>query len=91
MVGGFTYPKQKRKRKLNELLNESLWVPLLASEELDQLEKMETASASCKEFLNNVETKPDPLLPTTSGPTNPSWDQWFEGPQDKSGCRCWIL
>ncbi|KAK1418812.1 hypothetical protein QVD17_27959 [Tagetes erecta] len=60
-------------------------------EELDQLEKMETASAACKEILSNVETKPDPLLPKTNGPINPSWDQWFEGPQDKSGCRCWIL
>ncbi|XP_059632438.1 guanine nucleotide-binding protein subunit gamma 2 [Cornus florida] len=60
-------------------------------EELEQLEKMEKASAACKELLINVETKPDPLLPKTNGPTNPSWDRWFEGPQDSSGCRCWIL
>ncbi|XP_076901293.1 guanine nucleotide-binding protein subunit gamma 2-like [Bidens hawaiensis] len=60
-------------------------------EELDQLEKMESASVACKEILNNVGTRPDPLLPKTIGPANPSWDQWFEGPQDKSGCRCWIL
>ncbi|KAI7746432.1 hypothetical protein M8C21_015340, partial [Ambrosia artemisiifolia] len=52
-------------------------------EELDQLEKMESASAACKEILSNVETRPDPLLPKTYGPANPSWDQWFEGPQDK--------
>ncbi|KAM0069372.1 putative G-protein gamma [Helianthus debilis subsp. tardiflorus] len=52
---------------------------------------MEAASAACKEILSNVETRPDPLLPNTYGPANPSWDQWFEGPQDKSGCRCWIL
>ncbi|KAJ0249005.1 Guanine nucleotide-binding protein subunit gamma 2 [Hirschfeldia incana] len=32
-------------------------------EELEQLEKMDTASASCKEFLESVESKPDPLLP----------------------------
>ncbi|MFS7890417.1 hypothetical protein Hanom_Chr00s000058g01618771 [Helianthus anomalus] len=32
-------------------------------EELDQLEKMEAASAACKEILSNVETRPDPLLP----------------------------
>ncbi|KAL3506007.1 hypothetical protein ACH5RR_031389 [Cinchona calisaya] len=56
-------------------------------EELEQIEKMEKASASCKEMLSKVETKPDPLLPTTSGPVNPSWDRWFEGPQEKSGCR----
>ncbi|KAJ0603250.1 putative G-protein gamma [Helianthus annuus] len=56
-------------------------------EELDQLEKMEAVSAVCKEILSNVETRPDPLLPTTHGPTNPSWDQWFEGPQDEGRAR----
>ncbi|PHT85783.1 Guanine nucleotide-binding protein subunit gamma 1 [Capsicum annuum] len=60
-------------------------------EELELLDKMEKASATCKEMLSNVETNPDPLLPVTHGPTNPSWDRWFEGPQDASGCRCWIL
>ncbi|XP_022846948.1 guanine nucleotide-binding protein subunit gamma 2-like [Olea europaea var. sylvestris] len=60
-------------------------------EELEQLDKMEKASAACKEMLMNVEAKPDPLLPLTNGPTNPTWDRWFEGPQDSSGCRCWIL
>ncbi|PWA91898.1 G-protein gamma subunit 2 [Artemisia annua] len=73
------------------------------AEELDKLDKMDAASAGCKEILNNVETRPDPLLPIgfgsesglfngrTNGPANPSWDRWFEGPPDKSGCRCWIL
>uniref|UniRef100_A0A5B6Z8U9 Putative guanine nucleotide-binding protein subunit gamma 2 n=1 Tax=Davidia involucrata TaxID=16924 RepID=A0A5B6Z8U9_DAVIN len=60
-------------------------------EELEQLEKMENASAVCKEMLSNLETRPDPLLPITNGPANPSWDQWFEGPQESSGCRCRIL
>ncbi|CAL5392714.1 unnamed protein product [Camellia sinensis] len=60
-------------------------------EELEQLEKIEKASAACKEMLIIVDTKPDPLLPVTTGPTNPSWDRWFEGPQDSEGCRCWIL
>ncbi|KAI4317914.1 hypothetical protein L6164_025742 [Bauhinia variegata] len=60
-------------------------------EELEQLEKMDKASASCKEMLNNVETRPDPLLPATIGPLNPLWDRWFEGLQDSKGCRCWIL
>ncbi|XP_041009659.1 guanine nucleotide-binding protein subunit gamma 2-like [Juglans microcarpa x Juglans regia] len=60
-------------------------------EELEQLEKMEKASAACKEMLSNVETRPDPLLPVTNGPINPFWDRWFEGPQDSKGCRCWIL
>ncbi|XAR57307.1 hypothetical protein NMG60_11025390 [Bertholletia excelsa] len=60
-------------------------------EELEQLEKMDKASAACKEMLSIVEAKPDPLLPVTTGPTNPYWDRWFEGPQDSQGCRCWIL
>ncbi|GLU08085.1 hypothetical protein SLE2022_250110 [Rubroshorea leprosula] len=60
-------------------------------EELDQLEKMEKASAACKELLSNVESRPDPLLPVTLGPLNASWDIWFEGPKDAQGCRCWML
>ncbi|KAK8511127.1 hypothetical protein V6N13_013547 [Hibiscus sabdariffa] len=32
-------------------------------EELEQIERMENASAACKEMLSNVETTPDPLLP----------------------------
>ncbi|KAL1535776.1 Guanine nucleotide-binding protein subunit gamma 2 [Salvia divinorum] len=60
-------------------------------EELEQFEKMENASAACKEMLINIETRPDPLLPETTGPINPTWDRWFEGPQESSGCRCWIL
>ncbi|KAK7243145.1 hypothetical protein RIF29_37932 [Crotalaria pallida] len=60
-------------------------------EELEKLEKMEGASVLCKEILTNVETRPDPLLPVTTGPLNPSWDRWFEGPQESKGCSCWIL
>ncbi|XVF63016.1 hypothetical protein PTKIN_Ptkin09bG0055000 [Pterospermum kingtungense] len=60
-------------------------------EELEQIERMEMASAACKEMLSNVESRPDPLLPITIGPLNPSWDRWFEGPQETQGCKCWIL
>ncbi|KAK6161457.1 hypothetical protein DH2020_004865 [Rehmannia glutinosa] len=60
-------------------------------EELEQVEKMDKASAACKEMLINIETRPDPLLPVTNGPVNPIWDRWFEGPPESSGCRCWIL
>ncbi|XP_058212085.1 guanine nucleotide-binding protein subunit gamma 2-like isoform X1 [Rhododendron vialii] len=60
-------------------------------EELEQLEKTEAASALCKEIIAVVETKPDPLLPVTNGPTDPSWDRWFEGPKHSQGCRCCIL
>ncbi|KAL6971692.1 Guanine nucleotide-binding protein subunit gamma 2 [Sarracenia purpurea var. burkii] len=60
-------------------------------EELEQLERMEAASAACKEIISIVQTRSDPLLPETKGPTNPSWDRWFEGTQDSQGCRCWIM
>ncbi|XP_047323618.1 guanine nucleotide-binding protein subunit gamma 2-like [Impatiens glandulifera] len=60
-------------------------------EELEKLERIENASAACKEMLSILETKPDPLLPLTNGPINPLWDRWFEGPQESKGCRCWIL
>ncbi|GAV57532.1 G-gamma domain-containing protein [Cephalotus follicularis] len=60
-------------------------------EELEQLEKIEKPSSACKEMQGNVETTPDPLLPETNGPLNPSWDQWFEGPKESQGCRCFIL
>ncbi|KAH6777982.1 G-protein gamma subunit 2 [Perilla frutescens var. hirtella] len=60
-------------------------------EELEQLEKMESASSACKEMLVSVQTRPDALLSLTIGPTNPIWDRWFEGPQNSSGCRCPIL
>ncbi|KAG4126319.1 hypothetical protein ERO13_D10G150000v2 [Gossypium hirsutum] len=60
-------------------------------EELELIERMEKASAACKEMFINVESRPDPLLPITNGPINPMWDQWFEGPQEAQGCKCWIL
>ncbi|XP_012456550.1 guanine nucleotide-binding protein subunit gamma 2 isoform X2 [Gossypium raimondii] len=60
-------------------------------EELELIERMEKASAACKEMFSNVESRPDPLLPITNGPINPMWDQWFEGPQEAQGCKCWIL
>ncbi|ONK74390.1 uncharacterized protein A4U43_C03F5730 [Asparagus officinalis] len=60
-------------------------------EELEELERTERVSAALEELLQRVESKPDPLLPITTGPTNPTWDRWFEGPQDMHGCKCWIL
>ncbi|VFR03383.1 unnamed protein product [Cuscuta campestris] len=60
-------------------------------EELEQLVTMGNASAACNELLLNMETRPDPLLPLTNGPTSPSWDLWFEGVPDKSPCGCCIV
>ncbi|KAJ4969495.1 hypothetical protein NE237_016196 [Protea cynaroides] len=60
-------------------------------QELEELEKTDKVSVACQELLLNVGSRPDPLLPETSGPTNPTWDRWFEGPQEPQGCGCWIL
>lgn len=59
--------------------------------ELEELDKMDKVSASLPEFLRQIESCPDPLLLETAGHISPSWDRWFEGPQDVKGCRCWIL
>uniref|UniRef100_A0A1D1ZG12 Exodeoxyribonuclease 7 small subunit n=1 Tax=Anthurium amnicola TaxID=1678845 RepID=A0A1D1ZG12_9ARAE len=60
-------------------------------EELEEIERTDRVSAACQELLQNVENKPDPLLPVTNGPLNPSWERWFEGSPDPQGCRCWVL
>nr|GMD81714.1 guanine nucleotide-binding protein subunit gamma 2-like [Ipomoea batatas] len=82
-----TRGKHRISAELKQLEQEARFL----EEELEQVDRMEKASAACKEMLSNVETRPDPLLPETTGPTNPLWDRWFEGPADASGCRCWIL
>ncbi|KAH7675159.1 G-protein gamma-like domain-containing protein [Dioscorea alata] len=60
-------------------------------EDLEELETTETVSAVLEELLTEVEKRSDPLLPITTGPVDPSWDQWFEGPQNLHGHRCWLL
>ncbi|XP_012490625.2 guanine nucleotide-binding protein subunit gamma 2 [Gossypium raimondii] len=60
-------------------------------EEMEELERTDNVSTLSEELLLIMETRPDPLLPLTNGPINPSWDRWFEGPQDAKGCRCQIL
>ncbi|XP_027353210.1 guanine nucleotide-binding protein subunit gamma 2-like [Abrus precatorius] len=60
-------------------------------EELEELEKTENVSTICMDLLQNMESRPDPLLPEIHGPVNLLWDRWFEGPQDPHACRCWIL
>ncbi|KAI4340202.1 hypothetical protein MLD38_025064 [Melastoma candidum] len=60
-------------------------------EELEELEKIQGASTICEDLLLGIEARPDALLPVTNGPANPSWNRWFEGPQDPEGCRCLIM
>ncbi|KAM0951822.1 putative G-protein gamma [Dioscorea sansibarensis] len=61
-------------------------------EDMEKLERTEKASAALQELLNEVERRPDPLLPVTPGPVNSVWDQWFERSQNmRVHHRCWIL
>ncbi|KAK3417455.1 hypothetical protein EUGRSUZ_H03396, partial [Eucalyptus grandis] len=87
VVAADTRGKHRIQAELKRLEQESRFL----EEELEQLEKMEKASVACMELLAHVEAKPDPLLPVTTGPLNPLWDRWFEGPQDSKRCSCWIL
>ncbi|KAI6693322.1 hypothetical protein NL676_021032 [Syzygium grande] len=87
VVATDTRGKHRIQAELKRLEQESRFL----EEELEQLEKMEKASVACMELLTHVEAKPDPLLPVTTGPLNPLWDRWFEGPQDSKRCSCWIL
>ncbi|KAE8731556.1 Guanine nucleotide-binding protein subunit gamma 1 [Hibiscus syriacus] len=86
-AGSDTRGKHRIRAELKRLEQEARFL----EEELEQIERMDKASAACKEMLSNVETTPDPLLPVTSGPVILLWDRWFEGPQESRGCRCWIL
>ncbi|XP_010532589.1 PREDICTED: guanine nucleotide-binding protein subunit gamma 2 [Tarenaya hassleriana] len=79
--------KHRMQAELKRLEQEARFL----EEELEQLEKMKKASASCQEFSDSVDNKPDPLLPETAGPVNPVWDRWFEGPREPKRCGCPIL
>ncbi|CAA3028060.1 guanine nucleotide-binding protein subunit gamma 2-like [Olea europaea var. sylvestris] len=48
-------------------------------EELGQLETLGRSSAVCEELILSVESVPDALLPATRGPTEVSWERWFQG------------
>jgi Amt family ammonium transporter len=86
-VAADTRGKHRIQAELKRVEQESKFL----EEELEELEKTDTVSKVCEELLRFIETRPDPLLPLTNGPANPSWDRWFEGPQDSQGCRCYIL
>lgn len=61
----------------------------LLEEELQKLEKTDSAFVACREFVVKIENTPDPLLPVTKGAVNPAWDRWFEQPTP-SQSYCWM-
>ncbi|PON72998.1 G-protein gamma-like domain containing protein [Parasponia andersonii] len=58
--------------------------------ELNELETVGQSSIVCKELVSSLETIPDPLLPTTEGPADDSWDRWFRGAHNSRGHKRWI-
>ncbi|KAM0943533.1 hypothetical protein DsansV1_C13g0123201 [Dioscorea sansibarensis] len=58
-----------------------------------ELKRLESEIQYLQEDLENLETTEtvSAVLEETIGPVDPSWDQWFEGPQNLHGHRCWIL
>ncbi|XP_031097251.1 guanine nucleotide-binding protein subunit gamma 2-like isoform X2 [Ipomoea triloba] len=60
-----TRGKHRISAELKQLEQEARFL----EEELEQVDRMEKASAVCKEMLSNVETRPDPLLPESYEPT----------------------
>ncbi|XP_075641511.1 guanine nucleotide-binding protein subunit gamma 2-like [Castanea sativa] len=59
-------------------------------EELDQVEALGKSSAVCQELISSVESIPDPLLPSTMGPADVSWDRWFRGAHNSKNQKRWI-
>ncbi|KAJ9702268.1 hypothetical protein PVL29_004149 [Vitis rotundifolia] len=59
-------------------------------EELEQLETLGESSIACRELFSSVESVPDPLLPTTQGPVDMSWERWFRGAHESKSHKRWI-
>jgi len=57
-------------------------------EELEKLDNTDRASTVCREVLLTIDNKPDAFLPTTRGPENAAWKQWFEKNTESRGCGC---
>ncbi|GLT42414.1 hypothetical protein SLA2020_164150 [Shorea laevis] len=82
-----TRGKHRVLAELNRVEQESEFL----EREMEELERTDNVSTVCEELLRDIESRPDPLLPLTNGAMNPSWDRWFERPQDLEGCSCQIL
>ncbi|XP_034683029.1 guanine nucleotide-binding protein subunit gamma 2-like [Vitis riparia] len=59
-------------------------------EELEQLDTLGESSIACRELFSSVESIPDPLLPTTQGPVDMSWERWFRGAHESKSHKRWI-
>ncbi|KAL7122561.1 hypothetical protein ACP275_01G052100 [Erythranthe tilingii] len=60
----------------------------LIQDELDELDSTGGVSTICQEFVSNIDSVPDALLPV--GPAEVGWDRWFQGAQSSRNRRRWI-
>ncbi|KMZ56064.1 Guanine nucleotide-binding protein subunit gamma 1 [Zostera marina] len=73
--------------ELNRLEQETKFL----QNELDELKNKDDVTIPCKELLESIQKNPDPLLSLTKGPTNPTWNRWFEAQFDSNNNGCIIL
>ncbi|XP_062097647.1 guanine nucleotide-binding protein subunit gamma 1-like isoform X1 [Humulus lupulus] len=62
----------------------------IIEKELNELETVGDSSIVCQELISSLETIPDPLLPTTKGPADVSWDRWFRGAHNSRSHKRWM-
>ncbi|KAL8063797.1 hypothetical protein ABFX02_01G050000 [Erythranthe guttata] len=62
----------------------------LIQDELDELDSTGGVSTICQEFVSNIDSVPDALLPVSRGPADVGWDRWFQGAQSSRNRRRWI-
>ncbi|KAG6643886.1 guanine nucleotide-binding protein subunit gamma 2-like [Carya illinoinensis] len=62
----------------------------MIQEELEQLETLGNSSIVCKELISSLDSVRDPLLPSTVGPADVSWDRWFRGAHNSRNHKRWI-
>ncbi|KAM6543797.1 hypothetical protein CsatB_008244 [Cannabis sativa] len=62
----------------------------IIQKELHELETVGESSIVCAELISSLETIPDPLLPTTRGPAEVTWDRWFRGANTSRGHKRWM-
>ncbi|KAF5456621.1 hypothetical protein F2P56_026086 [Juglans regia] len=55
--------------------------------ELEELETLGKSSIVCKELISSLDTVRDPLLPSSMGPADVSWDRWFRGARGAHNSR----
>ncbi|XP_062164728.1 guanine nucleotide-binding protein subunit gamma 2-like [Alnus glutinosa] len=62
----------------------------ILQEELDKLETTGESSVVCKELISSLGSVRDPLLPSTRGPEDVSWDRWFRGAHNSRNHKRWM-